>query len=174
MQFIKGDTKSLKSVMASPVHSLNYFIYHAALTVVTAALFLLILKKEKLEKNVGLLRTKRARSSALALLDTASKQIERGELSDAANAIYRALASYAADKAKLSPQDVTGKTARSVLGTISGIQDSTRTEFLRLFDACTMMKFSTSRIDDIGMVRSLRDDSELVINEMENSWNRNH
>jgi hypothetical protein len=174
MQFIKGDAKSLKSVMASPVHSLTYFIYHATLTVVTTALFLLILKKEKLEKNVGLLRTKRARASALALLDTASKQIDRGELSDAANAIYRALASYAADKARLSPQDVTGKTAHGVLDGISGIQESTRKEFLRLFDTCTMMKFSTSRIGDEGLVRNLRDDSEAVINEIENSWNRNH
>ena len=172
LQFIKGDAKSMKSIMTSPVQSLPYFIYHAALIVITAALFLLILNKEKLEKNVGLLRIKRARSSAIELLNTASKQIDRGDLSDAANAIYRALATYAADKARLSPQDVTGKTADSVLNTIPGIQPSTRVEFLRLFETCTMIKFSTNRLKDPLMIRDLRDASLKVINEMENSWNK--
>ncbi len=173
LQFIKGDTKSLKSVTASPLQSLPYFIYHVALIVVTAALFLLILKKEKLEKNVGLFRLKRARASALELLDSASKHIDRGDLSDAANAIYRALATYAADKARLSPQEVTGKTADSVLNTIPGINGSTKKEYLRLFETCTMIKFSTGRIEDSNMVRGLWDASFKIINEMESSWIRN-
>jgi hypothetical protein len=172
LQFIKGDTKSLKSVMASPLQSLSYFIFHAALSVITAALFLVILNKEKLEKNIGLLRTKRARSSALEILDTAAKQIERDELSDAVNAIYRALTAYAADKARLQPQDVTGKTAYSVLNRIPGIEESTKTEFLRLFERCTMIKFSTNSREDPDMVRDLKDASYSIINEMENSWNR--
>ena len=172
LQFIKGDSKSLKSVMATPLQSLSYFIYHAALTVITASLFLLILNKEKLEKNIGLLRTKRARSSALAILDTAAKQIEQDKLSDAVNAVYRALTTYAADKALLQPQDVTGKTAYSVLNRIPGIEESTKAEFLRLFERCTMIKFSTNSREDPDMVRDLKDASYNIINEMENSWNR--
>ena len=140
---------------------------------ITAALFLLILNKEKLEKNIGLLKMKRARLTALDLLESASKYIDRGDLSDAANAIYRALTSYAADKARLSPQEVTGKTAGSVLNTIPGIEASTREEYLRLFHTCTMMKFSTSHIVDINMLRDLRDGALKIVNDMESSWVKN-
>jgi hypothetical protein len=174
LQYIKGDVKSLKSVNPSPIQSLPYFIYHVALAVATAAMFLLILKKEKLEKNVGLLRMKRARSSALELLENASKQIDRGNLTDAANAIYRALATYAADKARLSPQDVTGKTANSVLNSIPGIEASARQEYLRLFETCTMIKFSTNRMGDGNALRELKDASINIINDMESSWQKNH
>jgi hypothetical protein len=173
LQFIKGDTKSLKSVTASPLQSLPYFIYHVALTVITATLFLIILKKEKLEKNVVLLRMKRAHSSALKLLDTASKHIEKGDLSGAANITYRALATYAADKARLSPQEVTGKTVGRVLNSIPGIDASTSLKFLKLFETCTMIKFSTGRTEDTDLLRDLRDTSFKVINEMENGWIKN-
>ncbi len=170
LQFIKDDVKSLKSVAASPLQSLTYFIYHVAAAVLTGALFLIILKKEKLEKNVGLLKMKRARSTAVELLDTASGQIRRGDLSGAANSIYRALTIYAANKARLNPQEVTGKTAASVLDSISGIDISSKHEFLKLFETCTMIKFSANRINDTDMLRDIRDKSLRVIDQMENQW----
>ncbi|MCK4925364.1 MAG: hypothetical protein KAS61_10335, partial [Spirochaetes bacterium] len=122
---------------------------------------------------VELLRMKRARSSALELLDTASKRIEKGDLYGAVNAIYRALATYAADKARLSPQEVTGKTAGRVLNSIHGIDASTSLKFLKLFETCTMIKFSTGSIENTDLPRNLRDSSLQVINEMENRWIKN-
>jgi hypothetical protein len=173
LQFIKDDMKSMKNVTVSPLQSYPYFVYHIVLTLVTAALFLFILKKERLEKNVGLLRMKRARSSAIQLLDSAHAQIETKQFSAAADTIYRALISYAADKAKKSPHDVTAKNAKGVLDLITGIDASTKDEFIDLFESCMMVKFSTKQTQDSDLIRDLHSRSVGVVNRMENQWTMN-
>jgi hypothetical protein len=60
-----------------------------------------------------------------------------------------------------------------VLNSIPGIDASTSLKFLKLFETCTMIKFSTGRIEDTDLLRDLRDTSFKVINEMENGWIKN-
>jgi len=173
LQFIKGDVKSLKNIRVSPLRSFPYFIYHLALVVATASLFLIVLKKEKLAKNVELLKMKRARSSALGLLEHTHAQIRHHDLSEAVSTIYRALTSYAADKSGLSPQDVTGKTAAHALDRIPGLEGSTKSEFLQLFNTCMMIKFSSDRPENDDLVRDLQENSVRIINRMESEWANN-
>jgi hypothetical protein len=173
LQFIKDDVKSLKSVRVSPLQSFPYFMYHLGLVAAVVALIMIVLKKEKMAKNVGLLKMRRAKASALRLLEEASSQIGHNDLPAAVSTIYRALSSYAADKARLSPQDITGKTAASVLDRIPGIDGSTKTEYLNLFNTCTIIKFSTGLIEDRERLHDLREQSVSLINRMEIEWTKN-
>jgi hypothetical protein len=172
LRFIKGDVKDLKSMRLSPLQSLPYFIYHLALVVVMVALFLIILKKEKLTQNVELMRKKRARSSALGLLEKAQTQIRHHDLSGAADTIHRALAAYAADKAGLMPGDVTGKTAPHVLDRIAGLQGPTKSEFMNLFNTCMMIKFSTDALESDVLVQDMREKTVNIINRIENECSK--
>jgi hypothetical protein len=172
LRFIKGDVKDLKSMRLSPLQSLPYFIYHLALVIITVALFLIILKKEKLTQNVELMRKKRARSSALGLLEKAQTQIRHHDLSDAADTIHRALAAYAADKAGLMPGDVTGKTAPHVLDRIAGLQGPTKSEFMNLFNTCMMIKFSTDTLESDALVQDMHEKTVNIINRIENECSK--
>jgi hypothetical protein len=172
LRFIKGDVKDLKSMRLSPLQSLPYFIYHLALVIITVALFLIILKKEKLTQNVELMRKKRARSSALGLLEKAQTQIRHHDLSDAADTIHRALAAYAADKAGLMPGDVTGKTAPHVLDRIAGLQGPTKSEFMNLFNTCMMIKFSTDTLESDALVQDMHEKTVSIINRIENECSK--
>jgi hypothetical protein len=172
LRFIKGDVKDLKSMRLSPLQSLPYFIYHLALVVVLVALFLIILKKEKLTQNVELMRKKRARSSALGLLEKAQIQIRHHDLSGAADTIHRALAAYAADKAGLMPGDVTGKTAPRVLDRIAGLQGPTKSEFMNLFNTCMMIKFSTDTLESDALVEDMHEKTVNIINRIENECSK--
>jgi hypothetical protein len=173
LQFIKGDVKTLKSMHTSPLQSLPYFIYHLALAVATVSLFLIIIKREKLSQNVELMRMKRARSSALGLLEKAQTQIRHHDLSGAAGTIHRALAAYAADKAGMLPGDVTGRTAPGVLNRIAGIEGPTKSEFMSLFNTCVMIKFSTDTLESDTLMQDLQEKSVEIINRIENECGKN-
>jgi hypothetical protein len=168
LQFIKGDVKTLKSMNTSPLQSLFYFIYHLVLAVATIVMFFIIIKRQKLTQNVELMRMKRARSSALGLLEKAHTQIRHHDLSGAAGTIHRALAAYAADKAGLMPGDVTGRTASGVLDRIAGIEGPTKSEFMHLFNTCMMIKFSTDTLESDTLVQGLQEKSVELINRIEN------
>jgi hypothetical protein len=119
------------------------------------------------------MKMKRASAAAHGLLERAGAQISHDDFTSAVNSIYRALVTYAADKSNRSPQDITAKTAGSVLEGIQGITGSTKEEFIGLFDTCMMMKFSITSIEDRDSLLALRDKSVRIIDRMESEWLKN-
>jgi hypothetical protein len=173
LQFIKEDVNELKSRRTNPLQSFPYFVYHLTLAIAAIALFFIVINREKLVKNVGLMKMRRASATAHGLLERANAQISHDDLPSAVNSIYRALVTYAADKSNRSPQDITAKTAGSVLEGIQGITGSTKEEFIGLFNTCMMMKFSITSLEDREILLDLRDKSVRIIDRMESEWLKN-
>ncbi len=132
------------------------------------------MKREKIAKNEGLFKMRRARVSALEILERAKLQIERNNPAEAVNAVYRALTGYVADKARRSPQEITGKTLSSILNLIPGMTPDVIEDFISLFNTCMMLKFSTEGPEDEQHIHDLRNRSVVMINQIEGLVTKNN
>jgi hypothetical protein len=174
LHFIKKNVKTMKSSYTSALQTYLFFVYHIALIAAATFLVIFIMKREKIAKNEGLFKMRRARASALEILEKAKLQIERNNPGEAVNAVYRALTGYVADRARRLPQEITGKTVSPILNLIPGMTSDVIEDFISLFDTCMMLKFSTEGPEDEQRIRDLRYRSVGMINQIEDLVTKNN
>jgi len=167
LRFIKKDVKTLKNRNISPLQNPFYYLYHFSLLVFTALLFVIKIKKEKLEKNEGLFRKLKARAGALEVLHQTGQYLDNKKLDEAINSISRALITYIADKTEKKPQDITAKNIQQILDALTGIKPTTKENIQWVLDTCMKIKFSSSGAANEELVHDLKRKAVDAVNEME-------
>jgi hypothetical protein len=173
LQFIKRNVKSLKSTRASPLEGIFFYLYHILLVAGTAFAFIFIMKKERLEKNIDLIRMRRAYASSMELLAKADRAIEEQHYDKAVDFIHKSITSYLVDKLALKLQDISLKNIRNILDNFTWVKDTTKESFISVFEECMRMKFSMPQLEDRQLIQELRSKSSMIIESMESSEAKN-
>jgi len=168
LNFIKGDVKTLKSVLPSPLESFYFYFYHLILVIATATLFIFKFKREKLEANKSLFRTKMALPRAVNLLSEAKEKITSGDYTGAVDLIYLALTTYIAYRADAAPQEITVKNLSFFLNR-AGIGDQPVERIKQLFNQCLSLKFSLKKPDDSLPAEKLHSGAVELLKQIENN-----
>lgn len=172
ISFIKRDVKILHG-RPSPLSTPFYYLYHLVISVLLASFVVYRIRREKLEKNEGLLKMKRARRQALTLLTVAEEQLLKKRPGDALGTVHRAVVNYIGDKTGTRPQDVTAKTIDASIDGVPGITAPAKAELRSLFDACMLYRFSNAGSTNDAAVRELIQRSVDLIGSLERTSRQN-
>ncbi len=167
--FIKGNVKVLKNQPKDPFKSPFYYFYHLVLLAAIGILFFARLKREKLEQNESLFKKKKAKGTAMGILQEAKAAIDLNNYAAAVDLIYSALSTYIAHKCGKSPQEITIKNISEVLKRFFSIKEDVKNSILNIIEQCTMLKFSTQDLNEKQKVDTLYKKAVSAVTDMEAS-----
>lgn len=164
IRFIYQDEFELKKNKFSFFGSLSFYLIYIISIVVFLTIIIILRHKIKQNKNISLLKNKRANKISQKRLKLASMCMKNGEKQAFYDEVIKALWGYLGDKLNIPVSELSRETSREAM-TKFNINEITILEFIEVIDSCEFAKYAPTSVHN--QIEQDFEKARKIINKLE-------
>ena len=161
IRYIKPDADALEDEGGYLLDGLLWKLIHALLPVVILGVYLGGKRRERISKDIGRLRVRRARGAAKKRLRTARNLLDPARGREFFAELHKALVEYVADRLNLPAAGLTGDSIDSLLAG-KGVDAETVSAVKEVLGLCDLYRFSASTPERAQMDRAYQEAARII------------
>jgi len=147
IRYIKQNNFELKKVNNLVFGSLFFYLSYIIALIIFLAVIIILRKRIKQNKNLGLIKNKRANKISQKRLKSASLCMQKGEKLPFYDEVIKALWGYLSDKLNIPVSSLSREAAREELAK-SNVNETVINEFIQVIDSCEFAKYAPATAHD--------------------------